>query len=309
MRTARSFITGSMVLLVVVGCTGEAPEKSTVDNSPPSIRSVEITPERPYSRTQLGVAVKAHDPEGNPIQYRYQWMRNDRDIAGAHAKILASEHFGKGDSISVRVTPSDGKLKGNEVTSRRVRILSSPPRVTRVAMDPELPRKNSTLKARVEASDPDGDTIAYSYKWSKNGNVLIGESSETLKDPTLKKGDRIILRVTPYDTEATGEKVASQGIVILNSAPVITSSPHAQRLKSGHYRYQVVAEDPDGDPITFSLSPASPQGMTIDPRTGLIQWSIDRNYSGTFTIEIIASDGDEGKCTQKYNLAIRKPKS
>jgi hypothetical protein len=165
------------------------------------------------------------------------------------------------------------------------------------------------LKARVEASDPDGDTIAFSYQWVKNGDELIGETSETLKDATLKKGDKIIFRVTPYDRVSTGQEVTLQEFTILNSAPVITSSPQAQKLKSTLYRYQVVAQDPDGDPVSFSLSPSSPQGMVIDSQTGLIQWKIDGNAAGTHTIEVIATDGDEGKCTQKYNLRIRRPKS
>jgi hypothetical protein len=178
-----------------------------------------------------------------------------------------------------------------------------------ISIDPELPRRNSTLKARVEASDPDGDTIAFSYQWVKNGDELIGETSETLKDATLNKGDKIILRVTPYDRVSTGQEVASQEFTILNSAPIITSSPQAQKLKSALYRYQVVAEDPDGESISFSLSPSSPKGMTIDPQTGLIQWKIGRDDAGTHTIEIIATDGDEGTCTQKYNLTIRTPRS
>ena len=210
---------------------------------------------------------------------------------------------------STEITPSDSKLQGKQASSAPVRIRNSAPTVTAVSIDPELPRKNSTLKARIEASDPEGDTISFSYQWVKNGDELIGETSETLMDTTLKKGDKIVLRVSPYDMEGTGEEVTSQEIVILNSAPVITSSPKAQKMKSALYGYQVTAEDPDGDPITFSLSPSSPRGMTIDPRTGLIQWKVGRGDGGTHTIEIIAADDDEGRCTQKYSLTIRMPKS
>lgn len=210
---------------------------------------------------------------------------------------------------SIEVPRSDSKFQGKEAPSDSNRILNSPPQVTGITIDPELPRRNSTLKARIEASDPDGDTIAFSYQWIKNGAELMGETSETLRDLTLKKGDKIALRVTAYDMKSTGDEVISREIVILNSAPVITSSPKAQKMKSTLYRYQVVAEDPDGDPITFSLSPSSPQGMTIGPQTGLIQWKIGRNDAGTHTIEIIAADGDEGRCTQKYSLTIKLPRS
>ncbi len=295
--------------MYIVGCTGEAPEKPAGDNTPPSIQSIRITPEDPYIDTELRVEVKAHDPDGDPVQYQYQWVRNGRDIPGANGKTLLSDHFRKGDSISIRVTPSDGKLQGKEASSEVIRVLNSPPKATMISIDPELPRKTSTLKAKVEASDADGDTISFSYQWVKNGDELIGEASETLVDPTLKKGDKITLRVSPYDMESTGEDVISQEIVIFNSAPIITSSPKAQKMKSSLYRYQVVAEDPDGDPISFSLSPSSPRGMTIDPQTGLIQWKIGRSDAGTHTVEIIATDGDEGTCTQKYSLSIRMPKS
>lgn len=248
MWAGKIFIPVSLALMLMVGCTGEPPEKPAARNTPPSVRSTDTT-------------------------------------------------------------PSDSKLQGKEAASDSGRIRNSPPKVTGITIDPELPRKDSTLKARIEALDPEGDTIAFSYQWIKNGTELMGEISETLRDPTLKKGDRISLRVTPYDMKNTGDEATSQEIVILNSAPVITSSPQAQKMKSGLYRYRVVAEDLDGDPITFSLSPSSPQGMAIDPQTGLIQWKVGRNDAGTHTIEIIAADGDEGRCTQKYTLTIKLPRS
>jgi len=247
MWAGKRLVPVSLALMLIVGCTGEAPEKPGASNSPPSARSIDVP-------------------------------------------------------------PSDTKLQGKEASSDSARILNSPPKVAGITIDPELPRRNSTLKARVEASDPDGDTIAFSYQWIKNGTELMGEISETLRDPTLRKGDKVSLRVTPYDMKSTGDEVVSQEIVILNSAPVITSSPKAQKMRSALYRYQVVAEDPDGDPITFSLSPSSPQGMIIDPQTGLIQWKIGRSDAGTHSIEVIAADGDEGRCTQKYTLTITMPK-
>src|SRR5262249_31399451 len=38
------------------------------------------------------------------------------------------------------------------------------------------------------------------------------------------------------------------------------------------YQYTVKAIDPDGDPLTYSL-PLGPQGMSIDPTSGLITWA------------------------------------
>ena len=69
MWPGKKFILESLVLMFIVGCTGEAPEKPAVDNTHPSIRSIEITPKNPYTDTELRVETKAHDPDGDKIQY------------------------------------------------------------------------------------------------------------------------------------------------------------------------------------------------------------------------------------------------
>ena len=50
-----------------------------------------------------------------------------------------------------------------------------------------------------------------------------------------------------------GPLFASQNMVIPNGAPRILSSP-PQEMHGDVYTYRVIAEDPDGDPITFSLA-------------------------------------------------------
>ena len=39
-----------------------------------------------------------------------------------------------------------------------------------------------------------------------------------------------------------------------------------------HYNYNVVAVDPDNDPITYNLI-TGPTGMSIDPTSGVLVWS------------------------------------
>jgi hypothetical protein len=67
-----------------------------------------------------------------------------------------------------------------------------------------------------------------------------------------------------------------------------------------------MAEDPDGDLITYSLV-APPAGMTIDSKTGMIQWKIGGDQAGNHTIEIVAQDPEGAKTSQKYILAITIP--
>jgi hypothetical protein len=65
----------------------------------------------------------------------------------------------------------------------------------------------------------------------------------------------------------------------------------------------VKADDPDGDPVTYSLL-ASPQGMTIDGASGVVQWKPTLNDAGLHHIEITAADGDGARTIQSYDLQI-----
>ena len=62
------------------------------------------------------------------------------------------------------------------------------------------------------------------------------------------------------------------GYFARNQAPIITSVAPTAAIIGQLYFYDVNATDPDGDDIAYSFSGA-PQGFTMDPATGLIQWT------------------------------------
>jgi len=83
-------------------------------------------------------------------------------------------------------------------------------------------------------------------------------------------------------------------------APEITSTPPTSVTVDELYTYSVEAT---GDPKpTFSLT-ESPKGMTIDPNTGLIEWTPTSDQLGdhTVTIEAINTDGID---TQTFTIEV-----
>jgi hypothetical protein len=134
-----------------------------------------------------------------------------------------------------------------------------------------------------------------------NGNDMVNDSPILTRDH-FKRGDKVALTIIPYDREGKGPPFASQNMVIPNGAPRILSSP-PQEIHGAVYTYRVIAEDPDGDPITFSLVSA-PTGMTIDSNSGVISWPITQESTGNHVVEIAAQDPDGLKTTQKYTLSI-----
>jgi hypothetical protein len=97
-----------------------------------------------------------------------------------------------------------------------------------------------------------------------------------------------------------GQKTESNKFSIIvrnvNDPPIITSSPGLRADPGTPYFYNITAIDGDNDSIQFSLQKAPPN-MTIDAKTGAIQWM--PRARGYFEVNILASDGN-GTDHQNY---------
>jgi hypothetical protein len=224
----------------------------------------------------------------------YQWRKDGQPLEGENSSRLPISMFSKGDRISVIVTA------GGEQGEASVTIGNSPPTVTSVPFSPKHIYAGVDITVSPVGSDPDGDAVGFRYHWTINDKE-VSEDTPVLKGSLFKRGDKINLIVVPYDEDGEGEPFVSQNMVIPNGPPRIVSDP--PEFHGGTYTYQVIAEDPDGDPLTYSLASA-PEGMTIDSRTGKISWSINEKSAGTHVVEVIAQDAGGLKASQKYSLTM-----
>jgi hypothetical protein len=263
---------------------------------------VTILPERPNRENDLSLVIQSQDADGDLVNYRYQWIKNDIEIAGESGNVLKAGSFRKGDMFQARVIPSDGKGDGKPFLSNPVKILNATPVVSEVWIEPQMPTIQNDLKVHEKSTDADEDSIFFSYQWEKNGALLMDERKDTLERVRFKKGDSISVTIVPDDREIMGSPKKSEPVKIANSPPTIVSSPPTA-IEGTKYLYQVRANDPDNDSITFTLK-SGPKGMGIDPKSGLLQWQIRQEDKGTHSIEIEVSDNEGAKSYQQYSLAI-----
>ncbi|MCB2180964.1 MAG: PKD domain-containing protein [Desulfobulbaceae bacterium] len=110
-------------------------------------------------------------------------------------------------------------------------------------------------------------------------------------------------------TEINGEELISYPIYvysqgrIINLPPVISSTPITEAVEEILYEYDVEASDPEGSALTFLLDLA-PDGMTIDPASGLIIWTPLRSQWGVHDVMIRVTDGDGISATQFFQIEV-----
>jgi hypothetical protein len=294
------------LLMSISGIVSCEKEKGTGPGSrvniPPVVSAARILPENPTQQNDVAVSIEAEDPDGDPVTYEFQWMKNDGDLPGQNSNSLKNSNFKKGDLLRVKVTPSDGKGKGSTFLSSPVKVLNTPPVLQEVWIEPRVAFASDPLKALCKSDDKDGDFVYFTYQWEKNGVLISEEKASVLEPGRFKRGDSLTVTVTPDDRDILATPKKSGPVVISNSPPVIISSP-PPHTAGNSYLYQVKVDDPDNDAVTFALK-SGPKGMKIDSPSGLIRWEIRKEDKGVFPIEIEASDSEGAKSLQRYSLTV-----
>lgn len=175
-----------------------------------------------------------------------------------------------------------------------------PPRVGAITFSPAAPTASESVRVSVETEDPDKDRLDIDYLWFINGERQLTRTRDSLPFLDFKKGDILAVEVSVSDGTTTVQR-NSADITVVNSAPVFTTDPRRLRSLDGAV---IEADDPDGDPLTYTLKGA-PDGMTIDPKSGALSYvGTQDEPGGAYAIRVIANDGDQGRAEWAFKVDI-----
>src|SRR5690606_34213117 len=87
------------------------------------------------------------------------------------------------------------------------------------------------------------------------------------------------------------------------SAPVVQDGFPTTAAVGQTYRHQVVATDLQGDPMGYVLL-EGPEGMVLDPRTGLLEWLPDDSADPLSTVVLRVYDDQGGYSEVSWTIAI-----
>ena len=254
--------------------------------------SLEITPADATRNSTLSLIAKGI----NLPDAKIEWLINGNPLITPVPHQLKARDLKLDDTVQAKAT-----IKENTVLSKEIKIKNTPPELTKVKIMPEIFKPGHTLYIEASASDVDGDSVTILYEWSKNGESAGSENKITVP---LKRGDRISVKITPFDGEIYGGSITLNR-EIGNLPPMIIDNKDVS-FEQDVFTYQVKATDPDGDSLAYSLKTA-PSGMSIDAK-GLIRWKVPLDFKGKASVAASVTDGHGGEATQNFVLEIKTEK-
>jgi len=162
--------------------------------------------------------------------------------------------------------------------------------------------ENELFTLQVVANDPDGDALTYSLTEYSEGMAISATGKISWTPDYTQSGDH---PVTVKVTDGRGGE-ATEGftltVIDVNRAPSITALTNGSVNENELFTLQVVANDPDGDALTYSLT-EFPEGMAISA-TGTINWAPDYTQSGDHPVTVKVTDGRGGETTESFTLTV-----
>lgn len=277
-------------------------ESSATGSGVPVIARVALTPPSLVPGQDVKAVVDAADPDGDSLRLNYVWTYNGKPVQSGPKSIFHPLELKKGDRVEVRVTASDGVNTSAEVRAH-ASAGNRPPVLSAVTLEPFGDvRAGEQISATPIASDPDNDSLRFTYQWRVNGTKKGNE--RTLDTTGMKRGDKVQASVTASDGVRNSREKLSPVLMLGNSPPVITQLP-ASQSEDGTFKYTFVARDPDGDRNLRFFIEKGPQGAKMDAITGVLTWTPTASQAGVHPIEVGVKDRAGEGSTFLFELTVR----
>ncbi|MDP2228935.1 MAG: putative Ig domain-containing protein, partial [Moraxellaceae bacterium] len=261
----------------------------SADNDLPVFGSVPVT------TASEGVAYSytaaATDPESQPLTYSLTVAPAGMTINSTTGIVSWTPPQALADfTANVTVRVSDGGVTADQSFVISVTAVDEAPTFTSTAVT--VASEGVAYSYTATATDPESQPLTYTLDTAPAGmsiNASTGVISWTPPQALADFTANVTVRVSDGLHDATQAFVIN--VSASNDAPLFTSTAITVAGESVAYGYTATATDPEGQPLTFSLT-AAPAGMTIDGSTGVIAWLPPQavvDYTANVTVQV--SDG------------------
>jgi len=210
------------------GNKGQLPFNVTVLTTAPTIpTSLSLTSTIVIGDTLTATASGSTDYQENSLTYYYEFYNvNDSTTVQAYSTtnsyvIQVSDAH---DTISVRAKAYDGAEYSTEKIDTKVVSNTASVAPTVLVTTPAYAENDLFCNITVSSSDIDGDTITYSYAWTKDAVAQGGLTTNTVSSSLTRVSQNWTCTVTPNDGTTDGASSLHSVLIVLgaNTQPNIT---------------------------------------------------------------------------------------
>ena len=287
-----------------------------VQNTPPSVASVTITPAtNVYTDSNLTCSAVVSDPD-ETVTPTFTWMLNSTIVGTGSTLDLTTINAHPNDVVTCSVLATDGDGE-TAIDSATTTIENRSPVVDSITLSPSTVYTDDTITATAVFSDADGQTISANYAWhvidfaTGTDTEVQNGTDHTLSGTThFNRDDEVYVVVTPNDGIDDGTPLSSNSTTIANTAPgsiTISSSPDpaTQGQDDLLCSVDVGSTDADGDALVYTYVWTDPNGVVQQTTTNTTNtsdtFSASATTEGTWTCQVTPSDGtDDGPTALTY---------
>jgi hypothetical protein len=272
----------------------------TISNTAPVMGAVTLSPSEVREGDTLSCSGVGTDVDGDSLSYAYGWTVGGSD-PGVTTSSISSDYFESGDTIVCTMTVSDG-TDTDSATSSIVASNTAPTMVS-VTLSPSTVYESSTVLCTPSSTDVDGDSVSYSYAWTVGGSA-VSETSSELTGTDFDRGEELICTVTPTDGTDAGAALASSGLTVSNTAPVVSSvsiSP-SSGTESTLFSCSISGSDVDGDALSSSYQ------WTVNGSSVSTASTLSGTYFGSGDAVVCVgtlSDGSDSASSSSSSVTIQ----
>jgi RHS repeat-associated protein len=246
------------------------------------------------------------DPDGHTLSFSLEAAPSDMTVDGLTGVLEWTPQAADQGLHEVALVALDGRGGRAE---QRFHVQVRQPGPNRPPIFTTAPGPHAAIGAAysydAEALDLDGDPLAYELVTAPSGMTVESGTGLVSWPFTLPGNHDVTLRALDgQDGVALQAWTLTVGQPSQNpSAPLITSVPQTLAPVDLRYVYQPVANDPDGDPLAFTL-PVSASGMSFAPQTGRMDWTPQSSQLGSHSVLLRVSDGRGGSSEQAFSISV-----
>ncbi|MCL4479602.1 MAG: PQQ-binding-like beta-propeller repeat protein [Deltaproteobacteria bacterium] len=270
---------------------------STQVNTPPAISSISASPNPVTPGEPITVVVSASDPDGDTPSYSWTTTTGWAITGyGTTATVVSPFSYSTGGYVTVTVDDNYGGVVTGTIAISTER--NGIPAINSITASPNPVGIGQTVTVIVNASDPDGDTLSYSWTTTTGWSLTGSGPTVTIIAPfSHSTGGYVTVTV---DDGAGGTVTGSVALSTTPEwPPFITSISISPQPVITYANLLCDASDPDGDFLSYVWSIGG-----VNVTTGSQATWASPGIPGNYNANVTVSDGFNNSVTGTSTVIV-----